>query len=202
MSITIALASLAVVLIVLLARRLVDFGGTTKGLDHATIVQALSRLGVVAHEEGHTLTLVVVGGAAMVLRYRARVSTRDVDAFFLTPPDRQQIRVWAAQVAHELTLPVEWLNDGAKGFMQGLTYGPLLLGAPGINVYQIGSEQLLAMKLSAWRSPVDRQDAAVVLAELAPQYPDKGELWSTVAPYATDIKAQYAFEELWERLHG
>jgi hypothetical protein len=42
------------------------------GLDRATIVQALTQLGAVAQAAGHSLTLVAVGGAAMVLRYNAR----------------------------------------------------------------------------------------------------------------------------------
>jgi hypothetical protein len=138
----------------------------------------------------------------MVLRYQARVSTNDVDAFFLTPPERQETRAWAARVARELDLPADWLNDGAKGFMQGLTYGPLLLEAPGILVYQVGSEQLLAMKLSAWRDLQDQQDAELIMAELMPQYASKDALWSAIMPFVTDLKAQYAFEELWEPLNG
>lgn len=38
------------------------------GLNRATMTQALTRLGELAAADGHTLTLVVVGGAAMVLR--------------------------------------------------------------------------------------------------------------------------------------
>jgi hypothetical protein len=106
------------------------------GLDRATIVQALTQLGAVAQAAGHSLTLVAVGGAAMVLRYNARLATQDVDAFFVTPPERQATRAWAVAVAHELGLPDDWLNDGAKGFMRGLTYGPLLLEAPGIKVFR------------------------------------------------------------------
>lgn len=152
--------------------------------------------------QGQTLTLVVAGGAAMVLRYNARLSTQDVDAFFVTPPERRATRAWAAVVARELGLPADWLNDGAKGYMQGVSYGPLLIDAPGIKVYQIGSEQLLAMKLSAWRGQQDIDDAATVLADLVGLYSDKGAIWSAVAPFATALKAQYAFEELWERLYG
>ncbi|WP_129630279.1 DUF6036 family nucleotidyltransferase [Candidatus Oscillochloris fontis] len=162
------------------------------------MTQALTRLGALAAEQGHTLTLVVVGGAALVLRYQARLSTQDVDAFFVTPPERRETRAWATIVARELGLPADWLNDGAKGFMQDMSYGPLLIDAPGIKVYQISAEQLLAMKLSAWRDEQDEADALVVLNDLAAHYPSKEALWDAVQPYVTHLKAQYAFDMLWE----
>lgn len=168
------------------------------GLDRATITKALTRLGELAAVAGHTLTLLIVGGAAMVLRYNARLSTQDVDAFFVTPPERSATRTWAGVVAAELGLPADWLNDGAKGFMQGVSYGPLLIDAPGIQIYQVSPKQLLAMKLSAWRDEQDEQDAFVVLNELAAQYTNKEDLWLAIAPYATHLRAQYAFESLWE----
>lgn len=31
---------------------------------------------------------------------------------------------------------------------------------------------------------------------------NKDALWQAVAPYAISLKAQYAFEELWERIYG
>jgi hypothetical protein len=198
---TIGLVALSLAVVLLLARRwLAGPAGGDTGLTRASMTQALTRLGELAQAQGQTLTL-VVGGAARVLRYQARASTKDVDAFFLTPPERQETRAWAARVARELDLPADWLNDGAKGFMQGLTYGPLLLEAPGILVYQVSSEQLLAMKLSAWRDLQDQQDGALVMAELTPQYVSKDALWSAIRPFVTDLKAQYAFEELWETLY-
>lgn len=144
----------------------------------------------------------MVGGAALVLHYNARVSTLDVDAFIMTPPERSATRAWAAVVAHEQGLPADWLNDGAKGYMQGVSYGPLLIEASGIRVYQVSSEQLLAMKLSAWRDEQDEKDALVVLNELVLQYVSKEALWETVRQYTTHLKAQYAFDTLWEELDG
>lgn len=120
----------------------------------------------------------------------------------MTPPEARDTRAWAATVAIELGLPADWLNDGAKGFMQGISYGPLLIEAPGIKVYQISPEQLLAMKLSAWRGEQDAADAAVVLHALATQYGDKVAVWNAIVPYVTHFKAQYAFDELWEDTHG
>ena len=46
-------------------------------LTRQEIISALERLGQLAVAEGHTLHLMVVGGAAMVLGYNARQSTRD-----------------------------------------------------------------------------------------------------------------------------
>ncbi len=199
-AITFALTALALLAVLLVARRwLAGSGPSPRGLDRATMVQALTRLGELAAAEGHTLTLVVVGGAALVLNYNARLATQDVDAFLITPPEARATRGWARIVAAEMGLPADWLNDGAKGFMQGISYGPLLLDAPGIQVYQVSPEQLLAMKLSAWRDEQDEADAQVVLTALAAQYPDKTALWNAIAPYVTHLKAQYAFDMLWER---
>lgn len=197
------LVALALLAVVLLVRRwLPEPGDSQRPFDRATMEQALTRLGALAAAEGHTLTLIVVGGAAMVLNYQARLSTHDIDAFFVTPPEARATRAWAKTVAIELGLAADWLNDGAKGFLQGISYGPLLIDAPGITVYQISPEQLLAMKLSAWRSDQDISDAATVLADLVQHYPSKPALWHAVAPYTIHLKAQYAFAELWERTYG
>lgn len=193
------LAALVLLVVVLVVRRLLPTAGDSRRLlDRAIMEQALVRLGELAAADGHTLTLVVVGGAAMVLNYQARRATQDVDAFFVTPPEARATRAWAKTVAAEVGLDATWLNDGAKGFMQGISYGPLLIDAPGIKVYQISPEQLLAMKLSAWRGEQDEADAAVILHALVAQYRDKAVVWNAIAPYVTHIKAQYAFDELWE----
>ena len=65
----------------------------------------------------------VVGGAALVLLYGARESTKDVDAFTLDAAGSLDLRDAAAKVASGLGLPEDWLNDGAKGYLQGLAPG-------------------------------------------------------------------------------
>lgn len=201
-SVAIIVANVILVVFIVAHWLLTYHSGNVSPLTRERIIRALTRLGELAQEQGHTLMLVVVGGAALVLRYNARGSTQDVDVFMLTPPERRDTRAWAEIVARELGLRHEWLNDGAKGFMQGVSYGPLLLEAPGIQVYQVGSEQLLAMKLSAWRGELDQQDAVIVMRDLAQTYTSKEALWIAIAPYVTNFKAQYAFEECWEDLYG
>jgi hypothetical protein len=110
----------------------------------------------------------------------------------------------AIEVAHELGWPDDWLNDAAKGYLVGLSDGPLLLAALGIEVRQPTTEQMLAMKLCAWRDDVDIADATVLLSELAPGSAPE-ETWQRVVPYllpGRELKAQYAFADLWESLYG
>jgi hypothetical protein len=169
------------------------------------IVTALMRLGELALIEGYTLHLVVVGGAAMVLAYNARLSTYDIDAIFLPPPEARTVRAWAKQIASEYGWAEDWLNDAAKGYLMGLSQGPVLLSAPGIEVRQPAVEQLLAMKLCAWRDDVDIADAARLLAELAPVGSKSDEVWQRIVPYllpGRELKAQYAFADLWETTYG
>lgn len=145
--------------------------------------------------------LVVVGGAALVLLFRARESTKDVDALFLRP-EASQVRAAAARVAEILALPEDWLNDGAKGFMVGVSSGETLYDAPSLRVRAASTEQLLAMKLCAWRDAIDRADAELLLSTLKNT---KEDIWASLEPFIPrhDLdKASYAFEDLWELLNG
>jgi hypothetical protein len=173
-------------------------------LTRQDIIGALERLGQLAAADGYTLHLMVVGGAAMVLGYNARQSTHDIDALFLPPPEARVVREWANVIAREYGWPNDWLNDAAKGYLMGLSSGPVLLEAPGIEVRQPAVEQLLAMKLCAWRDDVDIADASRLLADLV-RMGNRAEVWQRVVPYLVpgrELKAQYAFEDLWESLYG
>ena len=58
------------------------------------------------------------------------------------------------------------------------------------------------MKLAAWRDAVDRGDARLLLEGMSGS---AESIWVTVKPFVpkTDLtKASYAFEDLWEALHG
>ena len=68
-------------------------------LTREDIITALERLGQLAAADGYMLHLVIVGGAAMVLGYDARPSTRDIDALFVPPPEAHIVRTWATVIA-------------------------------------------------------------------------------------------------------
>lgn len=145
--------------------------------------------------------LVIVGGAALVLLFNARESTKDVDAFFVRP-EAATVRLAAEHVAAELGLPDDWLNDNAKGYLVGLTKGDLLYKSEFLAVYAATLPQLLAMKLSAWRDAIDRDDARLLLQRISGS---REQIWRVLEPFITRHlldKASYAFEDLWEVLHG
>ena len=132
-------------------------------LTRGQIEDALRRLGELARQQGESIELLAVGGAVMVLAHHARLSTHDVDAISMQPRLARLIRELVRQVAEELDWPIDWLNDGAKGYLMGLSEGGVIFAAPGIVVHCPAPAQLLAMKLSAWRDDVDIQDAGILL---------------------------------------
>ena len=145
--------------------------------------------------------IVVAGGAALVLLFGARDSTKDVDALFLRP-QAAIVRNAAARVADRLRLPSDWLNDGAKGYFVGISSGEILHASPSLSVRAASVEQLLAMKLGAWRDAVDRGDARILLSHL---HGSKEEVWSRVEKFVSPTeqdKASYAFEDLWDAEHA
>ena len=168
------------------------------------IEEGLKRLGELAQSKRIKIELTLVGGAVMVLRYNARPSTRDVDAVILYPREARIVRDLARQVAEEFDWSEDWLNDGAKGYLVGISKGPLLFQAPGIEAHAPSLEQLLAMKLSAWRDDVDIADARRLVQEVA-NGRKRDEIWQSLEPFlikGDELTAQYAFLDLWESLYG
>lgn len=139
----------------------------------------------------------------MAVHFQARDSTADVDAVIAAPVDEN--RALVRQVAEEFGWAANRLNDAAKPYLVCDSTGPILFTEPGILVRSVALEQLLAMKLMAWRDDVDFGDAEVILRELTAQRaldissPDG--LLKLIEPYLVDnrkLKACYALEELLE----
>lgn len=132
-----------------------------------------------------------------MLLYGARESTKDVDGFLLHG-DATELRAATRLVAADLGLPDDWLNDAAKGYAHGMALGERLFATPSLVVHALALEQLLAMKLSAWRDDVDIEDARLLLSKLSG---DRATVWRAVEPHVVpgrELKAQYAFSDLWE----
>jgi Nucleotidyltransferase of unknown function (DUF6036) len=162
------------------------------------IVRALELLALELSASAKPVELVVVGGAALVLLYGARETTKDIDGFLIDPVDVLAVRAAARRIAATLALPEDWLNDGAKGYVQGLALGEVLFTTPSLVVRTLAPQQLLAMKLSAWRDDVDIEDARLLLSKLLG---DRDAVWELVAPHLVpgrELKSHYAFLDLWE----
>ena len=138
----------------------------------------------------------------MVVLSEARDTTKDVDAVLLEADRRPEVRHAALEVARELGLPEDWLNEGAKGYLHGLDLGEVVLERPTLVVQAVSPAQLLAMKLSAWRDDLDIADARLLLWKLQGE---RDEVWAAVEPFLVpgrELKAQYAFADLWEAERG
>jgi hypothetical protein len=173
-------------------------------LSRSAILQAFEAL---ARELGETVAtrkreILVAGGAALVLLYNVRDSTRDVDAFPVVAADSLALKDAARRVAETMGLPDDWLNDSAKGYVNGLLPGQVLFDAPTLLVRALAPRQLLAMKLSAWRDDVDIADARVLLSKVPGT---REEVWDLIEEFIVpgrELKARYALDDLWESEHG
>ncbi len=99
--------------------------------------------------------IALFGGAAMVLAYKARVSTKDVDAIF-EPKD--VVYRAAAEVSRECGAAEGWLNDAVKGFVSEKGSMLPLFDLPNLRVFVAAPEYLLAMKCMSMRLGKDETD--------------------------------------------
>jgi methylmalonyl-CoA mutase cobalamin-binding subunit len=73
-----------------------------ESIDRLQPGDAFLRLAELLRRDGTVGEIYIFGGAAMVLGYRARFATRDVDALF---EPREKIHRAAVEVAEEMGLP-------------------------------------------------------------------------------------------------
>jgi hypothetical protein len=123
-------------------------------LTKSLITRALRRLGELAQLEGVILEVSLYGGAVFTLVYGSRDSTKDVDA--LVQPT-EIARKLALQVAKELELPEDWINDHVRQFLSEKEakrpWDEGEFGA-GLQVSVPTAAYLLALKLRACRPPL------------------------------------------------
>jgi hypothetical protein len=134
-------------------------------IDRATILEAFSLLSDRLHERGADGEVNVVGGTAMVLAFAARQTTKDVDAVFAPA---ELIRECARQVARDLDLPDDWINDAVKGYLSARGEFEPKLTFPHLRVLTPTAEYMLAMKVMAARTAIeagagDKSDIAFLI---------------------------------------
>ncbi len=119
-------------------------------LSRETILTALARLDVLLREKGVIGEICIFGGAAMVLAFDARESTRDVDAIFVPKED---VLNAARVVADEFDIRIDWFNDGVEGFVspKGEVTSDGMPKFGNLRVMRPTTEYLLAMKCLASR---------------------------------------------------
>lgn len=170
--------------------------------------QILAGLRALSDELGKrevTGEICLFGGTVMVLAFAARLTTKDVDALF---QPAQAIREIASRIADEQHLPVNWLNDGVKGFVSTrheLTSGNLPQ-FPHLRVTMPVPEYLLAMKCMAARvgiaenEPSDVADIIYVIRHL--KLSSAPEVLDLVGQYypanRIPVKTQYLVEGLFD----
>lgn len=125
--------------------------------------RALAHLGRRLAAQHHNADIVIAGGAWMALVLGSRGVTKDIDAY-LSPPT-EPIRQAVLQVAQELGLPDDWLNDGIKGFFYGTPPQKLWREFEGLRVYAVTADYMLALKVYAARA-TDCEDVQALVQHL------------------------------------
>lgn len=178
-------------------------------LDRTTILAALQNVSDRLAKRGVRGELCLLGGTVMVLAFRSRASTKDVDAIF---QPSSVIREVALEVAEDLNLPKDWLNDGAKGFVSErheVTAGDLpQFGA--LRVTAPTPEYMLAMKSFAARLPAgpdergDEEDIRFLANHLGLTSAEKAIEIVTryYPPERIPPRTKYLLEDIFNELHG
>ena len=135
------------------------------------------------------------GGAVMVLAFKTRISTRDVDAIFIPT---SEIRRAVSRIAERHGLPEHWLNDGVKGYV--VKHTPrVLFHLPNLTVFIPEAEYLLAMKALAARVDTEDENDVVALIENL-KLTSAEEVFAIIEKYYPDKqippKTQYFIEGL------
>src|SRR4051794_8437681 len=170
-------------------------------LTREVILNALSALSAELGNKGVTGEICLFGGTVMVLAFTARVSTKDVDAIF---HPAQMIRDVARHVGELQGLPLNWLNDGVKGYVSARheTHVGNLPQFHHLRLTMPVPEYLLAMKCMASRvggtagEPSDIPDITFLIRRLGLN--SAKQVLDLVAQYypanRIPVKTQYLIE--------
>jgi len=117
-------------------------------LSREQILKYLKLLGEELHIRGMHGEILLTGGASMCLVHEARDMTKDIDALY---EPKTIINKIVSDIAEQYDLPVDWLNDGVKGFVGDNADVEDYIALEGLRVQTVSTEYLLAMKLMSAR---------------------------------------------------
>lgn len=175
-------------------------------LSKAEIITALGKLNDLLEKKQVIGELCLFGGAAMVLAFDARESTRDVDAIFV--PKKEFLDA-AKSVSEEMGYDEHWLNDGVKGFVseKGDVTSDGLPVFSHLRLVRPTTEYLLAMKclasrLGGYDGAGDRGDIKKLCQELKVSSVSQVlDIIESYYPAARVLpKSRYLIEEIMEEM--
>lgn len=165
-------------------------------LDATAILKLFEALNTELQSAGVRGEIGICGGAVMCLVFKARESTKDVDAIF---HPTQEIRKASRSVAERLGVPDDWLNDAAKGYFLTQPPAHTVLEASNLRVWAPQADYMLAMKcVSARFDSHDLDDTRFLLKYLGVTTVDQAcRIIEQYYPRkAIPPKTQYLLEEL------
>jgi len=164
-------------------------------MNRKQLLESLKRLGELLREQDIEGEILLTGGAVMCLVHSARGMTKDIDALY---EPKMIINKLARQIAIEMDLPANWLNDGVKGYLTAGAQIQEFLVLDGLRILTVTPEYLLAMKLMAARhGEKDIDDIHFLLNKLQIKtFEDAMDILSEHFPADKILpKSQYVLEE-------
>ncbi|HQZ83374.1 MAG TPA: DUF6036 family nucleotidyltransferase [Pyrinomonadaceae bacterium] len=142
--------------------------------------------------------LSLFGGSVMVLAFKARIATKDIDAIFFPS---SEIRAAAARIADRHGLNRDWLNDGVKGYVVEHSE-TVLFHLSNLTVFIPEADYLLAMKALAARADTEDESDVITLIE-ALEVTSADEVFLIIERYypkrQIPPRTQYFIEGLFEQ---
>jgi len=138
------------------------------------IKKYLSDLSEELRQKGIMGEILIVGGAAMMLSFNARISTKDIDAVF--KPEKE-MKDSVFDVGIKNSLEPGWLNDAVKVYISTEEFKKnIVLKFDNLNVYVPEPHYLLAMKILSMRAEktsTDIEDIRTLIKNLELKSPEE-----------------------------
>lgn len=160
------------------------------------IIKAFKTLNQLLKADKSNAEICIVGGAVMCLVFNAREQTKDVDAIF---HPKTKVYKLAKEVAEELNLPDDWLNDSAKAYINNKFEQVEVLNLSHLKIFSPSAKYMLAMKCMAARiGTSDENDIEFLIKYL--QLTKVDEVMNIVTsfydPKLIQPKTQFIIEEI------